>query len=69
VGNYADVCIFNPETVADTADFSAPISPAAGIELVLVNGTPVWTKGAVAGGRNGKVLLRHELQAEATATG
>ena len=67
-GRYADICVFDPETVADTADFSTPISPAKGIELVLVNGTPVWAKGAEAGGRSGKVLLRHELQAEALAT-
>jgi N-acyl-D-amino-acid deacylase len=68
VGAYADVCVFNPETVADIADFANPIAPARGIELVLVNGAAVWKAGAVAGGRVGKVLLRQALQDEARAT-
>jgi N-acyl-D-amino-acid deacylase len=61
-GYYADICVFDAETVIDTADFTTPISPAMGIELVLVNGKPAYG-GDVA--RAGKVLLRHELQAEA----
>jgi N-acyl-D-amino-acid deacylase len=62
-GYYADVCVFDAETVIDTADFATPISPAKGIELVLVNGKPAYGGGAVA--RSGDVLLRHEMQAEA----
>jgi len=64
-GNYADICVFNADTVIDTADFSAPISPSRGIELVLANGIPVWRDGTVAGGRAGRTLLRQDLQDEA----
>jgi N-acyl-D-amino-acid deacylase len=64
-GSYADICIFNPDTVIDTADFSAPISPSRGIELVLANGAAVWRQGEVAGGRAGRTLLRQDLQDEA----
>ena len=62
-GNYADICVFDAETVIDTADFATPILPAKGIELVLVNGKAAYGTSGVA--RSGKVLLRHELQAEA----
>jgi len=64
-GYYADICIFDPETIIDTADFATPISPAKGIALVLVNGEVAYGGSSVA--RSGKVLLRHELQAEAKA--
>ncbi|HUO97584.1 MAG TPA: amidohydrolase family protein, partial [Rhizomicrobium sp.] len=64
-GYYADICIFDPETVIDTADFANPISAAKGIELVLVNGEVAYGGSSVA--RGGKVLLRQELQAEAKA--
>ena len=66
-GAYADICVFDPETVIDVADFAQPIAPSRGIELVLVNGVPVWRSGKDAGGRQGRVLLRHEMQAEARA--
>jgi len=62
-GYYADVCVFDAETVIDTADFATPIAPAKGIELVLVNGKAAYGSGDAA--RGGEVLLRHELQAEA----
>jgi N-acyl-D-amino-acid deacylase len=64
-GYYADICVFDAETVIDTADFTTPISPAKGIELVLVNGKAAYGNSNVA--RSGNVLLRHELQAEAKA--
>ncbi|HTW35646.1 MAG TPA: D-aminoacylase, partial [Rhizomicrobium sp.] len=55
-GYYADICVFDAETVIDTADFATPISPAKGIALVLVNGKPAYGCASVA--RSGKVLLR-----------
>lgn len=64
-GYYADLCLFDADTVADTADFAQPIAPAAGIALVLVNGEAVWRDGKSAEGRAGKVLLRHALREEA----
>jgi N-acyl-D-amino-acid deacylase len=62
-GRYADICVFDADTIIDTADFATPISPARGIELVLVNGEVAYGGSSVS--RSGEVLLRHELQAEA----
>ena len=42
VGNYADLVIFNPETVIDKASYQSPKLHADGIENVLVNGEVVW---------------------------
>jgi N-acyl-D-amino-acid deacylase len=41
-GAFADLVIFDPETVSDTSSFAVPFQYAKGIEAVLVNGTPVW---------------------------
>lgn len=64
-GYYADVCVFDADTVRDVADFTNPVAPSTGIALVLVNGAPVWRDGASAGGRAGRTLLRQDLQSEA----
>ena len=56
VGRYADVVLFDPETVADRATFERPRQPSAGIACVLVNGTVVWQDGAPTGERPGHVL-------------
>jgi len=66
-GFYADICIFDPATVIDTATFDKPISAAKGIDTVLCNGAIVWRDGKVGGGRGGRALKRHDLQAEAKA--
>ena len=57
-GAFADLTVFNPDTVLDRATFEHPATPAAGIETVLVNGRTVWQDGAVTGNRPGRVL-RH----------
>jgi N-acyl-D-amino-acid deacylase len=64
-GAYADVTVFDPDTVADRATFEAPTIPAAGIEHVFVNGRPVWTEGKPTGERSGRALRRQQMQAEA----
>lgn len=66
-GFYADICMFDPSTVIDTATFEKPISPAKGIDLVLCNGQIVWRDGKPGGGRSGRALRRQDLQAEAKA--
>jgi N-acyl-D-amino-acid deacylase len=64
-GAYADIAVFDPETVADRATFEAPTTPAAGIEHVFVNGRPVWSEGKPTGERPGRALRRQQMQAEA----
>jgi len=58
VGAFADLCIFNADTVIDTADFTHPTRPSQGIEVVIVNGETVWQDGAATGARPGRVLRR-----------
>jgi N-acyl-D-aspartate/D-glutamate deacylase len=41
----ADVIVFNPQTVADQATFTAPYLPSTGMRYVLVNGVPIIEDG------------------------
>jgi N-acyl-D-amino-acid deacylase len=66
-GFYADICVFDPATVIDTATFDTPIQPAKGIDTVLCNGGIVWQGGKPGGARPGRVLKRQDMQAEAKA--
>jgi N-acyl-D-amino-acid deacylase len=59
-GYYADLCVFDPATVIDTATFEKPISPAKGIDTVICNGAIAWRDGKEGGGRSGRVLRRGE---------
>ena len=67
-GFYADLCIFDPATVIDTATFDKPISPAKGIDTVLCNGEIAWRDGKPGGGRSGRALKRQDMQGEAAAS-
>jgi N-acyl-D-amino-acid deacylase len=55
-GNFADLTIFDPQTIIDTATFEEPRQPAAGIEHVFVNGVSVWSDGKATGALPGAVL-------------
>ena len=66
-GFYADLCIFDPATVIDTASFEKPISPAKGIDTVFCNGAIAWHDGKPGGGRTGRALNRQQMQDEAKA--
>jgi N-acyl-D-amino-acid deacylase len=57
-GAFADITLFNADTVIDAADFENSTQPAIGIDTVIVNGTPVWRSGKPTGARPGKVLTR-----------
>jgi N-acyl-D-amino-acid deacylase len=57
-GAFADVTLFDPATIADRATFKEPTTPAAGIALVMVNGTTVWESGRATGALPGRVLRR-----------
>lgn len=60
-GAFADMVLFDPDTVIDRATFADPIQPAAGIELVMVNGRVVWRDGAHTGARPGRALRLQDL--------
>ena len=55
-GMWADVVIFDPETVRDLATFESPNQLSQGMEYVLVNGVPVIDQGKMTGALPGKVL-------------
>jgi N-acyl-D-amino-acid deacylase len=57
-GAFADLVLFDPDTVADRATFEAPHAFAQGIELVLVNGRVAWD--GADGERSGRALRRGE---------
>jgi N-acyl-D-amino-acid deacylase len=57
-GAYADLTLFDAETVDEAATYEAPIAPALGIEAVIVNGAEVWRDGGPTGARPGRVLAR-----------
>lgn len=62
-GYVADVVLFDPETVRDTATFEEPRRQAEGIEYVFVNGVPVISKGRHTGALPGRTL---RLRSDAT---
>lgn len=55
-GYYADLCIFNPETITDKGTFTEPEQFPEGIEYVLVNGEVALAKGVATGSRAGRVI-------------
>ena len=55
---YADVVIFDPETILDRSTYLEPFHYSEGIESVLVNGRPVLEHGKPTGGRPGRAI-RH----------
>ncbi len=56
VGYAADVVVFAPERVSDTATFEDPHQYATGFDYVIVNGIPVQREGGPTGARPGLVL-------------
>lgn len=57
-GYKADIVIFNPDTVKDTATYSEPRRHPEGISHIFVNGRPVIIDGILGGERPGRVLLK-----------
>ncbi|MEM7253460.1 MAG: D-aminoacylase [Pseudomonadota bacterium] len=55
---FADLVLFDANTVIDNATFDAPTRPAAGIKQVWVNGETVWSSGESTGSRPGRRLTR-----------
>ncbi|GIV36755.1 MAG: dihydroorotase [Cyclobacteriaceae bacterium] len=57
-GYYADIAIFNPQTITDNATYEKPMQLATGVEYVVVNGVLVLYKGRHTGAMPGRAI-RH----------
>ncbi|MDZ4349595.1 MAG: D-aminoacylase [Xanthomonadaceae bacterium] len=55
-GHFADVVVFDPDTVADHATYENPLQLATGVTDVIVNGTPVLRNGEHTGATPGRVV-------------
>ena len=55
---YADVVLFDPESIMDTATFDEPVQPAKGIVSVWVNGVLSYTSEGLSGNPAGRFLAR-----------
>jgi N-acyl-D-aspartate/D-glutamate deacylase len=67
-GQYADVVVFDPETVVDRSTYLEPFQFSEGIEWVVVNGKVVLEKGRPTEEQPGRAL-RRGARGEATAVG
>jgi N-acyl-D-amino-acid deacylase len=56
---FADLVLFDPKNIKDTATFENPISVAEGIESVFVNGELTYQKGKVKNNRSGVFIYRN----------
>ena len=57
-GMWADVVVFDPETIRDLATFDRPNQLSEGMRFVLVNGVPVIEEGKPTNALPGKVITR-----------
>jgi N-acyl-D-amino-acid deacylase len=57
-GYLADLVLFDPETIRDTATFDNPVCAAEGVERVWVNGVLSYRSGAPTGQRSGRFIKR-----------
>ncbi|NVL26302.1 D-aminoacylase [Pseudomonas syringae pv. actinidiae] len=58
VGSFADVVLFDAINIKDAASYEHPMTPAEGIDLVMVNGEVTWRDGVHLGARAGTVITR-----------
>jgi N-acyl-D-amino-acid deacylase len=57
-GAYADLTLFDADRIDEGATYESPMTPARGIDAVIVNGEMVWRDGRSTGARPGRVLAR-----------
>jgi N-acyl-D-amino-acid deacylase len=57
-GMWADIVVFDPDTIHDLATFDSPNQLSEGMRFVLVNGVPVIEEGKMTNALPGKVLSR-----------
>ena len=55
-GYYADIVVFNPDTISDHATYEKPHQYATGMVHVFVNGTQVLKDGEHTGAKSGRVI-------------
>jgi N-acyl-D-amino-acid deacylase len=55
-GNFADITVFDPATVADHATYADPLRPSTGIRYVMVNGQFTLDDGRLTEARPGRAL-------------
>ena len=60
-GCFADIVIFDPETIADVATYAEPRQYPAGIDYVIVNGAVAAEHGRQTDARSGRLLRRDAL--------
>jgi N-acyl-D-amino-acid deacylase len=63
-GAFADLVLFNPDTVIDHATYINPTALSTGIEKVFVNGTLVWDSGKATGSKPGSIIGVHGTVSE-----
>jgi N-acyl-D-aspartate/D-glutamate deacylase len=68
-GYFADVVVFDPQTIADHATFEKPQQYATGVSQVFVNGTQVLRDGEHTGAKPGRVVRGQGYRPAAGATG
>jgi N-acyl-D-amino-acid deacylase len=56
-GYFADIVVFDPQTIQDHATFAQPHQFATGVEHVLVNGVPVIQDGEHTGAVPGRAVF------------
>jgi N-acyl-D-amino-acid deacylase len=61
-GAFADLVIFDPRTIRDTATYDNPRQFAEGVKYVIVNGQVVLREGQFSEARPGKALRREPAQ-------
>jgi len=65
-GMWADIVVFDPETITDLATFSAPNQLSVGMEWVLVNGVAVVAEGKLTQSLPGQVLRGNRRTSDAS---
>jgi len=55
-GMFADIAIFDPATIKDTATYNDPLHLSVGVKYVFVNGKPVVIEGMITDERPGRAL-------------
>jgi N-acyl-D-aspartate/D-glutamate deacylase len=63
-GTYADITVFDAQTIKDVATFQDPMHYSTGVKYVFVNGRPVVWDGAITEERPGRPLRGPGYQAK-----